>query len=375
MATPLAQTLAAELDRIAATYETQFAGQSRTTRSLDDLDTLVARSRELVARIDSIPEAVRPPEVQKLRTAAQETLDLYKAERERIVQAKNAPPELERFAPLAASANLVFARYLRHFAGQPRSTRDLGLLGELVAELETVQGEMKRIAKKSQIKEIVQDLELVESNAGMYKKERAHILQARLEGTPDEQGSVLAEIANLQFRAYQTHFAGRSRGTRRPALLVRMIDQLKDIQQRMKHLQKSGGLSTDANEKNIEVVRGQLEMFETELAEIRKVRKETSLGDLMGMLGGAANEVFADYRKDFDGKDRKTRDLQALSDLCDRLGELRRQMLDLQRTGPNASNDQNLEIVTEQLSAFEREWDLIRQAQPANETGAAAAKA
>jgi len=363
MATPLAQTLAEELDRIAANYEAQFAGQNRATRNLDEMDAITARTRELVARIDSIPDAVRPPEVQKLRATAQENLELYKREREMIVQAKNAPPELDQFAPLATSANLVFARYVRHFAGQSRNTRDLGIMGELIAELEGVRDGMKEVVKKTRSNEFKQDLDLVESNIEMYRKEREHILKARLEGTADEQGSVLAELANQQFRLYQTHFAGRSRGARRPALLVRMIDQLKDVQARMKKLQKSGGLTNDHNEKNIEIVRGQLEMFENELGEIRKVRKETALGDLMGMLGGSANECFDEYRKDFEGKDRGTRDMQLLSDLCDRLGELRRQMLDLQKTGPNASNDQNLEIVTSQLTNFEREWDLIRQVQ------------
>lgn len=363
MATPLAQTLAAELDRIAANYEAQFAGQSRATRNLDEIDSIAAQTRELLARIDSIPDAVRPPEVQKLRQTVQENLELYKREREMILQAKNAPAELEQFAPLATAANLAFARYTRHFAGQSRNTRDLGLLGELVAELEGVRDAMKDVLRKSHAKELKADLELVESNIAMYRKEREHILAARLEGTPDEQGSVLAELANQQFRLYQTHFAGRSRGTRRPALLVRMIDQLKDVQARMKKLQKSGGLTNDHNEKNIEIVQGQLEMFETELGEIRKVRKETALGDLMGMLGGAANEEFDAYRKDYEGKDRASRDLQALSDLCDRLGEIRRQMADLQKTGPNASNDQNLEIVTAQMTNFEREWDLIRQVQ------------
>ena len=367
MATPLAQTLAEELDRIAANYEAQFAGQSRATRNLDELDAITAQTRELLARIDSIPEEVRPPEVAKLRATVSENLDLYKREREMIVTAKKAPPELELFAPLATAANLVFARYVRHFAGQSRNTRDLGLLAEMIQELEAVRDGMKDVVKKSKVAEFKQDLELVESNIDMYRKEREHILKARLEGTADEQGSLFAELANQQYRHYQTHFAGRSRSTRRPALLVRMIDQLKDVQTRMKKLQKAGGLSTDHNDKNLEIVQGQLDMFETELGEIRKVRKETALGDLMGMLGGAANEIFEEYRKGFEGQDRKTRDLQLLSDVCDRLAEIRRQMSDLQKTGPNAQNDQNLEIVTTQLMNFEREWDLIRQAQGVGE--------
>ena len=83
----------------------------------------------------------------------------------------------------------------------------------------------------------------------------------------------------------------------------------------------------------------------------------------MGMLGGAANDAFGEYRKDFEGKDRKTRDLQLLSDICDRLGEIRRQMDELSRTGPNENNDRNLEIVNAQLLGFESEWEQMKKIQ------------
>src|SRR5262249_8170700 len=154
--------------------------------------------------------------------------------------------------------------------------------------------------------------------------ERGEIDKAQTEGTAEERASLLAELANGQFRHYQTHFAGRSRATRRPALLVRLIGQLKQIQDKMRKL-KVGGLKSEPNDRNIGIVTEQIKMYENELDEIRKVRKSTPFDDLMGFLGGAANEQFAEYRKDFESKDRKTRDLQVLSDICDRLGEVRRQ--------------------------------------------------
>jgi hypothetical protein len=361
MATPLVNTLSDELDRIAARYEAQFAGQSRATRNLDELDAIIDRTRELVARIDSIPEAAQPRELRKLRETASTNLDLYKRERELIVQAKNAPAELEEFSPWAVSANFVFARYVRHFAGQNRATRDLGLLDEMIADLERVRDGMHPIVQKTKDESLGRDLELVKRNIELYRRERTEIEKARREGTPEERASLFAELANGQFRIYQFNFAGRSRATRRPALLVRMIDQLKDIQKGMRAL-KASGLSSEPNDRNIGIVQGQLETFERELGEIRKVRKETKLEDLMGLLGGAANEEFAEYRKDFEGKNRTTRNLEKLSDICDRLGEIHRQMQELSRTGPNEMNDRNLEIVTAQLTSFEREWELIKQA-------------
>jgi len=362
MATPLANTLSDELDRIAANYEAQFSGQSRATRNLDELDSIIDRTRELVARIDSIPEAARPRELQKLRETAATNLDLYKRERELIVQAKNAPAELEEFAPFAASANFVFARYVRHFAGQNRGTRDLGGLAEMISDLERVRNAMRPIVSKTKDGSFTRDLELVENNLKMYERERGEIQKAQKEGTSDDRAGLYAELANGQFRLYQAHFAGRSRATRRPTLLVRMIDQLKEIQKQMRAL-KSSGLKSESNDRNIGIVDGQIETFASELAEIRKVRKETKLDDLMGLLGGSANEEFAAYRENFEGKNRATRDLVELSDLCDRVGEIRRQMEELAKTGTNDVNDRNLEIVTAQLQSFEREWELVKQTQ------------
>ena len=106
-------------------------------------------------------------------------------------------------------------------------------------------------------------------------------------------------------------------------------------------------------------------MFNKELVEVRKARQGTKLADLMGMLGGDANAVMAKYQEGYAGKDRKSRDLVALSVICDQLGEIRRQMDELGRAEANTSNDANLEIVTNQLVMFEREYELIEEAKKA----------
>jgi hypothetical protein len=363
MATPLVQSLGAELDSIAANYEAQFAGQSRATRNLDELDSIVARTKEVLQRLEAIPSAARSKDLQELVEIAQKNLAMYAQERELIVRAKQSGPELEEFAPLATSANLIFARYARHYAGQSRSTRDLAQLEEMHAELAKIHTGMKAVLLKARAKGPLEgDVKLVGETLEMYKGEIKEIAAAQQRGTPEEQASLLATLANAQFRLYQVHFAGRGRATRRPALLVRMIESLEGIQKRMKKL-ASTGLKSESNDKNVEIVQSQLDMFRQELGAIRAAKKEASITDLMGMLGGAANEVFGEYEKDFAGKDRRTRDLQLLSDICDRLGEIRRQMIDLERAEANEMNERNLEIVTQQLQSFEAEWERVKEAQ------------
>jgi hypothetical protein len=85
--------------------------------------------------------------------------------------------------------------------------------------------------------------------------------------------------------------------------------------------------------------------------------------DILGMLGGAANEIFDEYRKRFGGQDRRQVDLVAFSALCDKLGEIARQMYDIGRTEESEMNDRNLEIVSETLRQYEEEWKAISKAQ------------
>jgi hypothetical protein len=354
--------LAQELDRLAARYESQFAGMPRSSRNLDELDAILAETKSLLARIESVPEAVRPPEMTTLAGTARQNVSLYERERVLIVEANKTGPEFERFAVLASSANFAFARYRRHFAGQNRATRDLGLLGEMIEDLESVEEGMAAIVSADKKPELAKDLDLVRRSLESYQSERGHIDEARKAGTPDERAGLLAQLANDQFRIYQNHFAGKSRSTRRPALLVRVTEELASILASMRAL-KSGGLASETNDNNISIVERQLATYKTELDEVRAARKGIAFGDLLGMLGGAANDVFDAFRAEFAGKDRKTRDLARLTALCDELGDVRKQMLDLGRAEPSASNDANIDIVTTQLAAFEQEYEQIVLAQ------------
>jgi hypothetical protein len=355
--------LAAELDRIAARYESQFAGMPRANRNLDELDAIIAETKGLLTRLESIPEAVRPPDMSELAATARQNVTLYQRERALIVEASKVGPDFERFATFASSANFVFARYRRHFAGQNRATRDLGLIEEMVDDLETIEEGMAAIIKQTKDKaQLASDLDLVKRSLESYTAESKRIVEAREMGTPDERAGLYAQLANDQFRIYQNHFAGKSRATRRPALLVRVVEQLAVIGKAMRAL-KDRGLASETNDNNIGIVDRQLETYKTELDEVRNARKGIALTDLQGMLGSAANDVFEAFRSDYAGKERKTRDAAKLSALCDELGDIRRQMLDLGRAEPTAANDTNVEIVTSQLSAFEQEHEQIVNAQ------------
>ncbi|MBL8604749.1 MAG: hypothetical protein JNK72_22675 [Myxococcales bacterium] len=345
-----------QFNEISGSYDAQFAGQSRVTRSLEDLNSLLNRIRSLATELAKLP---RGKDRDALATDVKDTVLMFENERKEIMKAKSQGDEFVEFDALRTEANLTFAVYHRHFAGKSRNTRDLGLLGEMIEDLERIEEEM--VALGATVTGAQTDIDVVRENLKMYRAERGEIVESVSMGTADEQASTLAEVANGQFKLYDTHFAGKSRSTRRPELIQRMIDSLVLVGDKMRALEGKG-LNGDYNSKNIGIVEESLRTYRTELEEIRKSRQGVSFQDLQGQLGNEANAVFEEYRLNYAGKDRRTRDLDLLSNICDKLAEVGRQMALLGRAEPTDMNDRNLQIVTDQRVLFEREYTAIEDA-------------
>ena len=113
----IVENLGKELEELDREYANGFAGQSRRTRDLDLLDMLIARGSSILERINQIPSAAQGPDLGRLRESALENLGLYTQERTAIQRAQEVGPVFESFSIEATNANLVFARYARHFAG------------------------------------------------------------------------------------------------------------------------------------------------------------------------------------------------------------------------------------------------------------------
>lgn len=342
------------------TYQEKFAGKNRAQLSPEDMDAFLDKARAMLKVYNDA--GVDEGAAGELKAQLEAMIQTSERETELIRAAKDAGPEFERFAMCGAEANLAFAKYSRHFAGQARDTRDLGLAQELVEDLKKIRQRMQAIAGKKPPAAMAKDLDLVSGSLETYQVELTEIPKAQASGTPEEQADRLANLANTQFALYASHFAGKSRLTRRPAMLKRVLDNLKRIKSQMLAL-KSGGLGAESNNNNITTVDGRIKAYEKELDEIRKVRKGVKLVDIMSALGGAANELFEEYRKDFAEKDRKTVSLPQIVLLADQLDEIHRQMADMGRVEKNEVNDKNQRVVFEHLSTWNREHDAIRSAQ------------
>ncbi len=347
-------------DQIYQRYDAHFAGKPRATRDLDLLDELLGELSDLVNTAKNTLNGSRDPAMVSLLDMAKQNLDVYKNEREAIVAAKEKGPTSALASEIVREANLTFGRYHRHFAGKDRRTRDLGVLTEIIVELERIQQTMKGLIRE-QNEDLQQNLDVVEKNIEMYRKEYRAIESAQEAGTRQEQADALATLANNQFKLYREHFAGKARHTRRPGLLDRMINQLKRIHKAMAAL-KRGGLASQPNDRNMGIVSENLKVYKTELAEIEKARESVTTDQLAGSLGGSANEIMAQYRENFAGESRQTRDLELLSLLADSIAEIAFQMRSLQRTDPGEVNAKNLAIVMDAWTMYEAEYRRIEEA-------------
>lgn len=347
------------VDAIHARYDAHFAGQPRISRDGGLLARMIDELEAVVGAAAALPASA---EREALLGAARDNLALYRREHSAIVEAQAGGEDAFEADRLATWARFAFHRYRRHFAGQPRATRDLGLLAELIADLRRLGEEMERLGQRYARPPLPEMREQVARSLKLYLDERGEIVAARGAGAPDQQADVLAAVANDQFALYAAHFAGKSRVTRRPALLQRIIDNLDQVRDRMELL-RAQGYRDAAHVRNIEIVSARLDFYRGELTQIREARRQTTMGELVSALGGAANELFAEYRAHFAGQDRRTRDLARLGRICDGLHEVARQMDEIDRVREIDTNVTNLGIVIDNLRLYEREWEHIREVQ------------
>ncbi|RAL24740.1 hypothetical protein DL240_00585 [Lujinxingia litoralis] len=344
-------------DSIYQRYNAHFAGKARATRDLSLLDELLGELETVIADAQS---QSGDPAVVSLLEMAKDNQQVYRDERLAIAEAKEAGPVAEEVSRVVAEANLVFGHYRRHFASKDRRTRDMGILMEVITDLEEVRARMKGLVK-SHREAIEPNLEIVEENLRMYRNEAHQIESAQTQGTPQEQADLLATLANNQFGLYRDHFAGKSRHTRREGLLERMVEQLKRTRAAMQRLKKRG-LRSQANDRNIGIVTENLKVYARELAAIKDAKAELSTEQIAGSLGAAANEVMGEYREHFAGQNRATRDLNKLSLMCDQLAEIGRQMHAIEVKEPLEINSKNLDIVTDTRVMYEREYREVEKA-------------
>lgn len=342
--------LQTEVDSIHTRYRRGFVGRTRATRDLSLLDQIITDLRNVVERI---------PASSPVRATATENLNLYETEHKLIREIQAGGSAVLAGWRLVEWSELDYFRYGRLFAGQNRTTRDNWLLAEMAAEekqrLDGIAGVASRDAK------LAEQRGQMERNYELYTKEVREISSARAGLRAAEHARILANLANRQFALYRTNFSGKARASRRPALLRRMISALESVLASMEAV-RSLGINTPVHADNINKVRQQVELYRTELPLIETERGRAGR-NVVGMLGDEANQVFAAYRKDFADRSRKSVNAETLSELCEQLHEIARNMEQVEAESPDETNRKNLGIVVDTLKRYEREFQAIVEAQ------------
>lgn len=358
MSTPRDAEFLRRADQLHGRYRYLFAGKPRATRPLDQMDGLIRDIEALAA------DATTSGASQDARTTIDERRDLYVKERDAIRSARALGPSFVRGTELSTRARLVFDQYGRHFAGQSRRTRDVALLVELIGELETIEHELGGIMEDLDASNLADDLQSVRTSIGQYRDEVDAIHAARADADAESLMSDLARTANSQFSIYRTHFAGKDRLSRRPALLRRVVTTLEELEASMKKLQADlSGEPAETNARNAGIVADRLTSYRAESNEIGRVRESTTPESLIAALGRAANAIMDEYNGHFAGQDRATRDLGLLGDLIDRLWQIEQQMNGLDRALAEPTNARNLQIVHDTMQVYIAEHAAIVEVQ------------
>lgn len=336
------------IDRLENRYRIRFAGHPRVSRDPEELEQIVAGLGEI--------ETADPNDSARIANLR----ELYGKELVAIEAAIKVP-----FAVAATRlrmwADLAMSRYVRQFAGKDRRTRDVGLLEELISDLQATRNAMANIHTSAPDQRLDEALTHVDRALGIYRTEAEAIRTTRRTGSFSEQGTRFAQLANGQFEAYGLLFAKQSRLSRHPKSLERIITALEEIRRVMQSL-KLAGFSDDNNTKNIAIVEDRLKAYRAELDAIRKLQAESSLEQRIGALGVAANEVFSVYRDQFVGKPVEKLDPDGLDVLFERLWPIAREMDALDTDHDDDTNARNLRLVTDNLLLYGRHYDAIKKA-------------
>lgn len=340
-------------DKLHAEYRRNFAGLPRVTRDAN----LLRGIHEETVRL----RGLAPRKGTQLQDILRDRAALYARELRAIEQQQSQSPFAPAAARVASDANATFDRYRRHFGGQSRWSRDLRLLKELTEELVLAESNFKLVYESWNHGSVKRDLELVQDNIRLYTNEIQEIKASR-EGLDDEQKvSETASSANTLFAMYRAQFAGLPRLSRRPELLERLLESLREVEARMVATAAEGNTNQSLRD-NMKLVRSQVEMWEQELPQIRQARADAELSDLIMALGTEIDAVWGIWGDEYANQPRNTRDLERLSGLIDRSDEVARQARELHRTYELDATDRLLRVARDQRTILIREYAQIKEA-------------
>lgn len=365
MAKPTVDSLNRTLDGLERRYAAEFAGRARHTRDLEVMEKLASKAAAVLAKARKLPRKARG--VSALVERAFERTRTYRTEVRAIAEAQTVGRPRVALQGLTTRAALLDKRYRRCFAGQARVSRDLELIRDLSWALRQTIAALEELAEEHPELAAEAELDRWHGQVALLAEEEDAIVEAQAAvADPAARMGTLATLANAQFAAYRTLFGGKPRASRSLRALDRITTSLDRLAREMADPSVQAVGEGQAAE-NLRLVERQLAGCRAERGPVAEAQAAMRPVERAGHLGAAANEVFKAYRIHFAGQDRRTRDLDLMDQLCERLAELEAEMFDLAGQldpgGAGRANADNLEVVRRTWSSYEDEREKIREAQ------------
>ena len=339
-----------QFDALAEQYALHFAGQTRLTRNLDMLD-------HLIGALDDFGLTAPEP----LSGEAQQTAVQWRAERAAVAAAQeSAGPAGRSAARIMTRALFSWHRYQRHFAGLPRQGRDLGLLADIVADLQQASTAISALAPSSA------DLQVLKTHLALAQQEQRALRDFVEQGNAEQQAAAWASIANTLFTTFHAQFMQRHRLSCRPALLARLCEGLAVVHQQMSTLFADTPADSD-HAQNIAAVAQELAEWRNELTQIEQAQKSADADERVTILNEAAEALLEEYNQQIAGIEHDNLPTAAVATLCDRLDEIERQMTALENLPGLTENAHNVGMVRDALDMLCDVFDVAarRSAPPA----------
>lgn len=357
-------------DKLHNRWMREFAGKPRHTRNLGELEKLLEKAAGLTHKAKGIPGE----KGDALEKVVVERWKLYRAERDSIAEAQYERPEVAEIHGLGQQIERALAVWRRHYAGRDRRTRDLPRLDEVIATLAFAVPRLDALKEHPEVKK--ESLEGLRGQLEVLKDERGEIEKLRRAADASQRNVIVLAEAQSALDQYRVHFARQPRATCTAARLGRLIAALESaIGELMALPVPSEAEQADAHGKNLALLTTHLEAWKKELPLLEAARATIEPRDLTNQLGAVANQIFQLYQREYAGKERGSRNLQMLSEMCDRLTEVGELMTRHDAATREAINRKNVPVVDERLRRYEAEWVEIAKAKAAQAQAAGAPSA
>jgi hypothetical protein len=358
--TPIA-ALAREMNQIHSEFHHHYAGQVRMTRDLAGLDVLLAALEGLRGR--AVAESGQSEgRWQALLDLIDRRLGEYQSERGAVAQIQaSATPTDRQAAQLTARARLVLHRFVRHFAGQGRKTRDIERLREILRDLDGLFAQLRPIAHAIQLRSVAEEIGAVGGFVDLLRAEEHELTLARRSGSLLQQSQNWQELLSIASAGWSAELLATPRALRRPGLAARYVAALDGVVDGLMTTRHAN--LPDEHELALAAAARELVRWQDDLQALEAERIAAEPVLLAEALWQRAQELWQDHagtqRGAPDNALAAAEERRYLSQLADQLDELERQLSELHDHSPALAAAPRLAWLRDSLVAVELAHDQL----------------